>query len=98
MIKKEILKGLLVGFISNACGIILITLVVSLVNNKAFFDTLKFYAENDVLWMLVSLGALPNLIVFFRLLNKNKEYRARGVVLATLIAAISAFILYFGYL
>ena len=98
MIKKEVFTGLLIGMVTNIIGITLIALIVSLVKRNPLLDTLQFYVTNGVLWMLISLGALPNLLVFFRLLNKNKEYRARGVVLATLIAAITAFIIYFRYL
>ena len=98
MIKKEIFIGLIIGAVTNIIGIILITFIVSIIKESPFKETFIFYLDNGVLWMLIALGALPNLLVFFRLLNKNKEYRARGIVMATLIAAILAFLIYFGIL
>jgi len=98
MIRKEVFKGLGIGLVTNILGIVLIVFVISLIKENSFVHTFEFFLENDVMWMLISLGALPNLLVFFKLLNKNKEYRARGIVMATLFAAIFAFILYFGYI
>ena len=98
MIRREVFTGLGIGLIVNGIGIVLIAFIISLIKENSLVFTFKFFLENDVMWMLVSLGALPNLLVFFRFLNKNKEYRARGIVMATLIAAICAFILYFGYI
>lgn len=98
MIKREVFTGLGIGLIVNSIGIVLIAFIISLIKENSLMYTLDFFLENDVMWMLISLGALPNLLVFFKLLNKNKEYRARGIVMATLIAAICAFILYFGYI
>ena len=43
------------------------------------------------LWMLLALGSIPMLGTFFLLLRKDKEYKARGVVLATLLVAFIAF-------
>lgn len=98
MIKREVFTGLGIGLIVNSIGIVLFAFIISLIKENSLMYTLDFFLENDVMWMLISLGALPNLLVFFKLLNKNKEYRARGIVMATLIAAICAFILYFGYI
>ena len=55
-------------------------------------STLKAALENDFLGSLIALGAILNLIVFFILLKKNQYYRARGVVLATVIAALAILI------
>jgi hypothetical protein len=98
MIKKEVFTGFGIGLVTNAIGAVLIVFIISLIKENSLAYTFEFFLENDVMWMLISLGALPNLLVFFRLLNKNKEYRARGIVMATLIAAIFAFILYFGFI
>jgi hypothetical protein len=44
--------------------------------------------EQDLLGNIIALGALLNFVVFFAFLKKKQYYRARGVVLATLVAAI----------
>jgi len=61
-----------------------------------FSETIAASFKNDAIGSLVVLGAIPNLIVFFLFLKKELLYRARGVLLATLIAAICIAILKFG--
>ena len=53
------------------------------------------FLETQRLWMLISLGALPNLLAFFEFLRRNQEYEARGVLLATIVAALATYFLYF---
>jgi len=93
--RKEILTGFIVGLICNGIGIVFCTLIISLIKGLDFSDTFNLYYYSDNLWMLISLGALPNLAAFFGFLRINKEYRARGVLLATFVAAITAYLIYF---
>ncbi|WP_027393906.1 hypothetical protein [Aquimarina latercula] len=86
MIKKEILFGFVTGILANAIGIILYILLFSELSIK---ETLKAAQQNNFLGNLIALGAILNLIIFFLFLKQNKPYRARGVLLATLIAAVS---------
>ncbi|AXT57726.1 hypothetical protein J8L88_21845 [Aquimarina sp. MMG015] len=86
MIKKEILFGFVTGILANAIGIILYILLFSELSIK---ETLKAAQQNNFLGSLIALGAILNLIIFFLFLKQNKPYRARGVLLATLIAAVS---------
>jgi len=53
-----------------------------------------FKAEGQ-LWMLLALGAIANLLVFFIFLKKDLDYRARGVLLATMLVAFTAYAFYF---
>ncbi|WP_299223147.1 hypothetical protein [uncultured Aquimarina sp.] len=85
MIKKEILIGFFTGIFANSIGIILYILLFS---ELSIFETLKAARENNFLGSLIALGAILNLIIFFLFLKQNKPYRARGVLLATLIAAV----------
>jgi hypothetical protein len=94
-LKKEILIGFLVGLISNVLGILLCTLIISILKGPGFTETFNLYFNSSNLWMLISLGALPNLAVFFGFLRINREYRARGVLMATFVAAITAYLIYF---
>ncbi len=92
---KKILLGLFCGLFANAIGVVVCTFIISKVKDLSFVNTFKFYQFSDGLWMLLALGALPNLALFFWLLKKDKEYMARGVVMATFITAITTYILYF---
>ncbi|MDT0556259.1 hypothetical protein [Patiriisocius hiemis] len=93
--KKEIGKGFLVGLICNVVGIVLTVFIISTIKNTGFENTFRMYLESSNLWMIISLGALPNLAAFFGFLRINREYRARGVLLATFLAAITTYLIYF---
>jgi len=95
MMKKEILIGFLTGIIFNALGVILVIWLLSMAKGSSFQATFDMYYYGGNLWMLITLGALPNLAAFFGFLRQNREYRARGVLLATFAAAISAYLIYF---
>ena len=83
---KEILIGLIIGLVANLAGTYLYIFFFSKLSLES---TLETAMENDFLGSLIALGAILNLIVFFILLKKNQFYRARGVVLATVIAALA---------
>ncbi|WP_459212692.1 hypothetical protein [Aquimarina rhabdastrellae] len=82
---KEILIGFTVGLIANALGIALYILMFSKISIK---ETLKAAMEQGFLGSLIALGAILNLVAFFLFLKQNKTFRARGVLLATVIAAV----------
>ncbi|WP_062056712.1 hypothetical protein [Aquimarina longa] len=91
MIKKEIIIGVLVGLLINSVGFTLCVFLFSTISdqNLTFTETILASIQNDSLGSIIALGAIPNLVVFFLFLRKNSIYKARGVLLATLIAAIS---------
>jgi hypothetical protein len=93
--KKEIFTGILVGLICNTLGVLLCTFIIATYKGLHFESTFNMYYGSGNLWMLISLGALPNLAAFFGFLRINREYRARGVLLATFAAAITAYLIYF---
>ncbi|MAP54356.1 hypothetical protein [Altibacter sp.] len=87
-IAKGIGVGVLIGLIANLIGSYLYVFTLSQIKGLSLEDTLQVAVEQDLLGTIVALGALLNLAAFFVFLKKNQYYRARGVVLATLIAAI----------
>ena len=95
MVKKEVIIGLLIGLFTNLIGISLFFIIVGKIKNLSFMNTFSFYSDNGILWMPLALGALPNLLVFFWFLKINNEYRARGILIATFITAIIAYLIYF---
>ncbi len=86
---KEILIGLAIGLAANLAGTYLYIFIFS---KHSLETTLQDAIVNDLLGSLIALGAILNLIVFFIFLKKNQVYRARGVVLATVLAAIAILI------
>ena len=93
--KQRIFKGLLAGLATNIIGISLCIFIIAQVKGRGFTSTFRVFWNSDAFWMILALGALPNLLLFFGLLKRNKEYEARGVVMATFVAAITTYILYF---
>ena len=83
--KKEILIGFLVGIAANISGSYL---YVYFFSDYSLEYTIEVALEQDIFGSLIALGAILNLIVFFIFLKKKQFYRARGVVLATVLAAI----------
>ncbi|MBV1922996.1 MAG: hypothetical protein KUG68_03100 [Flavobacteriaceae bacterium] len=83
--KKEILIGFLVGLAANLAGSYL---YIYFFSDYSLEYTIEVALEQDIFGSLIALGAVLNLIVFFIFLKKKQFYRARGVVLATVLAAI----------
>lgn len=83
--KKEIAIGLAVGIIANVFGTLLYILIFS---DLGIIETLEVAREQDHLGSLVALGAILNLLAFFGFLRIKRDQRAKGVLIATLIAAL----------
>ena len=84
-IKKEVFIGLIIGLIANLAGSYL---YIYFFSDYSLEETIKNALIQDVFGNIIALGAILNLFVFFIFLKKNQFYRARGVVLATVVAAL----------
>jgi hypothetical protein len=83
--KKEILIGFIVGLIANAIGTMLYILIFS---DMGIADTYKAAVAQGHIGSLLALGAILNLIAFFGFLKIRRDYRARGVLIATILTAL----------
>lgn len=83
--KKEIIIGLLIGITANLAGMYL---YIFFFLDYDFETSIQIARENDSIGNLIALGAILNLIVFFLFIKKRQFYRARGVLLATILAAL----------
>tara|TARA_B110000090_G_scaffold62546_1_gene71639 strand:- start:267 stop:554 length:288 start_codon:yes stop_codon:yes gene_type:complete len=84
-LKKEVFIGLIIGLLANIAGSYLYVYFFSVYNLE---ETIQHALAKDVLGNIIALGAILNLFVFFIFIKKNQIYRARGVVLATVISAL----------
>lgn len=91
MIKKEVFIGFLVGVIANAIGFIIAILLFG--NGEDITTAFRQSLAQGFFSKLVSMGAILNLVVFFLFLKQKRDYRARGVILATITITIATFIL-----
>lgn len=85
MIKKEVGIGFLFGLVANFIGVLLYTLVFS---ELGFLASVREARQEEVLGRLIAAGAVLNFLPFFYFLNRNKIYRSRGVLLASILAAL----------
>lgn len=85
LIKTEVLKGFLVAIITVACSFYLYIEHFSIYTLEKTIEIIK---NGHLIGKLITLSALPNMIVFFIFLKKKQEYRARGVLLALFLLAL----------
>jgi hypothetical protein len=85
MIKKEILIGLIVGLIANTIGTLLYIIIFS---DFGIVETYQAAVQQGHVGSLLALGAILNLVAFFGFLRIRRDYRARGVMIATLFTAM----------
>lgn len=96
----KILKGFILGLIANVIGTFL---YVYFATDKDFNYIIKEGYNQGFLGGLIGLGAVLNLVLFFFFLTTKVDkfkkpmqpYEARGVLLATIIAAFA--VLYFEF-
>ena len=62
-------------------------------SDRGFVDFLQQFQQMDMLSKVVSLAAIPNLLLFFIFIWTNRNFSARGVIFATLLLAFLMLIL-----
>ncbi len=92
MIKKGITVGFLTGILCNITGMLIYILIFS---DISIWDTIEESAESGFLGTLITAGAILNFLPFFIFLKKKQYYRARGVLFASILAALTIAILKF---
>jgi len=60
-----------------------------------FFEFLKEFQQFGLLSKVVSLAAIPNLLLFFLFIWTDRTFSSRGVIFATLILAFLMLVLKF---
>lgn len=96
----KIIKGFLLGIIANCMGIYL---YVYFFAPYSFETMMESAVEKGYIGGLIGLGAILNLLLFFFFLTSKlykfkkvpQPYEARGVLMATIIAALA--VLYFEF-
>ncbi len=91
--KKEILIGFIVGIIATAFGLVFAIQIFG--KSDDYGVVIRQAIAEGFLTKLMSIGALLNLGAFFIFLKKNKDYRAKGVLIATVLVLISTMIIKF---
>jgi hypothetical protein len=85
-----------VGFVPGLVFPVLTFLIIGLVRyTGSFSQFLTHFHATGMLSKVVSLTALPNLLLFFVFIWTERNYSARGVIFATLLVALVMLILKF---
>lgn len=85
MKKSDLFIGFFIGIIGALVGAYLFLLLFT--NLHTIHDLLSIKQEG-YLGKVITLGAVLNIFLFFILLQRKKEFMARGIVMATIVLAI----------
>jgi hypothetical protein len=91
-VKKEIFIGILVSLFATFGGIFL---YLEYISHFGFYETLEMIKEGNLHGKVLSLAAIPNLFVFFVFIKKKQDNRAKGVLAATILIALTTLVLKF---
>ncbi|RUT71132.1 hypothetical protein D0817_08335 [Flavobacterium cupreum] len=86
MNKKEMLIGFIVGIFTSLLGSYLFITFFTQFDISTGIQTIR---DHGYLGKIITLGTILDLAVFAILLKKDKEFMARGVILAVIVLAIS---------
>ena len=89
---KEISIGFLVGLLSTLFGSYIF---VEYFSNYGFYTSLNLIEEGGLYGKIISIGAIANFFPFFIFLKKKQIYRARGVLMESILVAFVVLILTF---
>lgn len=92
-LNKDIVIGFLAAIIGTFLGLLITIQVFG--NDDDWLLVLRQSAQRGILTKMISLGALPNLAIFFLFLRKKEDNRAQGVLIATLLIFIITMIIKF---
>ncbi|WNW01609.1 hypothetical protein RRF68_11510 [Tenacibaculum sp. HL-MS23] len=91
-ISKEVVIGVLTSIVATLCGLFI---YLEFISDDTMAETFKKVIEGGVLGPVLALAAIPNLFVFWVFLKKNQDYRARGVLMTTIVVALITLVLKF---
>ena len=91
-VKKELFIGVLVAIFATIAGCYL---YIEYFSNVGFNETLQLIEDGDLYGKILSIAAIPNLFVFLVFIKKKQDNRAKGVLLTTIIIALTTLILKF---
>ncbi|TDW49804.1 hypothetical protein EV144_102227 [Flavobacterium sp. 270] len=86
MDKRDFFIGFIIGIFTSLLGSYLFITFFTTFDISTELGVIKQYGY---LGKIITLGTILDLAVFLLLLKKNKEFMARGVVLAVIVLAIS---------
>ncbi|NJB83801.1 hypothetical protein [Wenyingzhuangia aestuarii] len=90
-IQKDVLLGALLGLIVCFLGTVIYIVIVLPIHSIS--ETFAVLVRENLLTKVITLGALPNGLLFQFFIKKNQLYKARGVLMSVILIAVF-FIIY----
>lgn len=87
---NTLLTGLIPALVLPSLTLLVFWLIKS---DRGFVDFLVYFQEMKMLSKVVSLTAIPNLLLFFLFIWTKRNFSARGVIFATFLLAFVMLIL-----
>lgn len=87
---NTLLSGLIPGLILPVLTLLGFWIIKS---DRSFVDFLEYFQKMKMLSKVVSLSAIPNLLLFFVFIWTQRNFSARGVIFATFLLAFVMVIL-----
>lgn len=91
-VKKDILIGALVALFATFAGCFF---YIEYFSKYSFNETLELIENGDLYGKILAIAAIPNLFVFFVYIKKKQDNRAKGVLIVTILTALTTLILKF---
>ena len=85
-VKKDILIGFLGSLIATVAGGFV---YLEYVSRGDLYETIDLIHEGKLYGKVLSIDAIPNLFVFFVYIKKQQDRKAKGVLLGTILIALT---------
>ena len=92
-VKKDILIGFLGSLIATVAGGFV---YLEYISRGDLYETIDLIHEGKLYGKVLSIAAIPNLFVFFVYIKKQQDRKAKGVLLGTILIALTT--LFFKFL
>lgn len=86
--RKDLLIGFIIGLMASVLGSFLFLTLLTDFDVSNGMQSIRIIKNYGYLSKIITLGSILSLVAFAVFLKQNKEFRARGVVLAVIILAL----------
>ncbi|MDN3671627.1 hypothetical protein QWY99_00925 [Flavobacterium branchiarum] len=86
--RKDLLIGFVIGLMASILGSFLFVTLLTDFDVSNGMQSIKIIKNYGYLGKIITLGSILALVAFGVFLKQNKEFRARGVVLAVITLAL----------
>lgn len=85
-------KNIIIGFVLSILATIAgIYVYLELISQVSVEKTWQSILQNGMLSTVIALGSIPNILLFFVFIKRKEDYKARGVMLGVIVAALAVF-------